>query len=116
MWIYRRERLWSYNDVGETSDIDRLLDEVGRAIDNIKNTAFEEELFFQIKKKKMGQFIRNFNYIEGMGYMFVSLFVKDVEIFDYMEVLESISYNDIHNQLPNIFHENSRTISIIEPI
>ncbi len=101
---------------GETSDIDRLLDEVGRAIDNIKNTAFEEELFFQIKKKKMGQFIRNFNYIEGMGYMFVSLFVKDVEIFDYMEVLESISYNDIHNQLPNIFHENSRTISIIEPI
>lgn len=100
---------------GETSDVDRVLDEIEKGIARIKSQKIDRELFLQAKKGKMGQFIRNFNYLEGLGHMFVSLFVKDVTLFDYMEVLDGITYGDVEDQLAQVFNEDLRTVSIIEP-
>ena len=100
---------------GETSDVDTLLELLREKIKDMDSHTFNEKLFLQVKKKKMGQFIRSFNYIEAIAYMFVSYFVKDAHLFDYMEALKAIQYGDIQEQLPNIFDETAMAISIIEP-
>ncbi|HHW70709.1 MAG TPA: insulinase family protein [Clostridiales bacterium] len=101
---------------GETSDVETLLKKIKEAIKNIDDNTFDEERFLQIKKKKIGQYIRSFNYIENIAYMFVNFFVKEANLFDYIEVVEDIKYTDIQDQIYNIFDEDVMVVSVIEPL
>ena len=88
-----------------------LLDEIEKR----KNTPWEEEYFIRIKKKNMGQFIRSFNYLEATGVRFISMVFKGIQLFDYIERIEQISYNDLIERLNSFYRAERSCLSLILP-
>ena len=63
----------------------------------------------------MGQFIRGFNYLEFTGVKFVSMIFKDIHLFDYLERIEKIRYEDILKQLDTMYSSERSCLSLILP-
>lgn len=113
---YTAERDYCYAMMtGETSNPDKVVDTIFDGIRSIREKPFERAYFERIKKKKLGEFIRNFNYIEVIGYIFSSLIFKDIMIFDYLQKLNDVSYDQVIDAFNNLFDINRSTVSIIKP-
>ncbi|NMA94797.1 MAG: insulinase family protein [Clostridiales bacterium] len=113
---YTGEKDYSYMVLsGETRDVDLLVDELQNGIEDIKRKGPDKDLFLQAKRGRIGRFIRYFDHIGGLGPLFVSLYIKESNLFDYIEVLDSITYEDVKIGLENAFVENRRVVSVVEP-
>jgi len=100
---------------GESPEPEKVVDILLEEIEKRKKSPWEEEHFIRIKRKNMGQFIRSFNYLESIGVRFVSMIFKDIQLFDYMERIEQIRYEDMLNQLESIYDPKRSCLSIILP-
>ncbi|NMA95084.1 MAG: insulinase family protein [Clostridiales bacterium] len=100
---------------GETANVDLLIERLQDGIDDIKKKGPDKDLFLQAKRGRIGRFIRYFDYVGGLGPLFVSLYIKESNLFDYIEVLDSITYEDVKAGLETAFDEKRRVVSIVEP-
>ncbi|KPU44047.1 putative zinc protease AlbF [Oxobacter pfennigii] len=71
--------------------------------------------FETIKKKLIGHFLASFNSNEFIGSNFISYKMKGINLFDYMDTVERIEYNDIENRFLNHITEDVKAMSIIYP-
>ncbi len=88
----------------------RLLAEIER----LKAEGLDEERFDIIKKSKYGQLIRSFNNVEVCASLMLNSHFTGVEAFDTVEVLASITFDDINSQLNTLFDSQKVAISIIK--
>lgn len=100
---------------GESPEPEKVADILLKEIDKRKKSPWEEENFIRIKRKNIGQFIRSFNYLEATGVRFVSMIFKDIQLFDYIERIEQIRYEDILKQLESIYDPKRSCLSLILP-
>ncbi|MGI6188906.1 MAG: insulinase family protein [Clostridiales bacterium] len=100
---------------GESPNPEKVVDMVYREIENIKNKPWDPEYFLRIKKKKIGEYIRNFNSLESVGVLFVSLFFRDIALFDYLKRLEQMSYDQLKTQFNSFFDDYASSLSLIMP-
>ena len=56
------------------------------------------------------------NSVEFIANNFVDLYFDDFLLIDYLEVLESIKYEDIIDRFKNHFNKDNVVLSIINPI
>ena len=115
-WGYTGEKDYGYAMLtGETSDTGKVIDVIFDEVNKIKNSPFEQDYFMRIKKKKIGEFVRIFNSLEVIGYLFVSLYQKDISIFDYMNKLDSIAYSQVIDAFNSVIDIDKSTVSVVEP-
>ncbi len=100
---------------GESPEPEKVADILLEEIEKRKKSPWEEEHFLRIKRKNMGQFIRGFNYLESTGVKFVSMIFKDIHLFDYLERIEKIRYEDILKQLDTMYSSERSCLSLILP-
>ena len=100
---------------GETKDPDQLYKEITESIyDNIKKGINIED-FERVKKKFMGEFISGFNSLEFIASNFVSYYHKNINIFDYLNVLEEITMEDVTKRLNSFFDFSRNATSVVMP-
>jgi predicted Zn-dependent peptidase len=76
-------------------------------------------LYFRIsniKKASLGSFIKSFNNIESIAHAFTSYIFNDIILFDYLNVINSISFDEINRSLKETFDTSTLAFSLIEPI
>ncbi len=90
----------------------RILDLLKKPIDTI----LLEESFQRIKKKSIGEFLMGCDSIDFLASNFVDLYFDDFILLDYLDVLESINYEDLIKRFKEHFKEENVVLSIINPL
>ncbi|MGB9679204.1 MAG: EF-P 5-aminopentanol modification-associated protein YfmH [Thermoanaerobacteraceae bacterium] len=80
-----------------------------------KPDILKEEDFYRIKKKYIGKFLRAFNSIEGIAQSFINYYMKDINLLQYVDVLNEITYQNVIDRYMEHFNENNNVISVINP-
>lgn len=99
---------------GESKDPIAVKNYINVSLNKIKYEDINTNDFERIKKVLIGSFISRFNSIESIGNSLSEYFLMKIDIFDYYEVLKSITVEDIKNQIKKIFIEENCVISIVD--
>lgn len=98
---------------GESTEPQRVRERINKEIEKMKNQGVEKEIFERIKKKHYGGFIMNFNDIDSLSNSLIGSYFNGDGLFDQLNVLESITLEDINNRL-NAFNIENSSMSIIK--
>ena len=98
---------------GESTEPEKVRERINKEIEKMKKQGIDKETFDRIKKKHYGGFIMNFNDIDSLANALIGGYFNGDGLYDQLEVLESITLEDINNRLNAINIENS-SMSIIK--
>lgn len=112
---YIGEKDYGYSLVaGESKEPMKVYDRIQKIISMDKK--IEENRYERIKKKFTGQYISSFDSIEHIGNNFISYKMKNINLFDYLEVLNEIKYEDIARRYKEHLLTDNMAISAIYPL
>lgn len=100
---------------GETPDPDKLYASLLAAIDEYRKKGIDAEDFRRQQRKTLGEFLRNFNSLEFIANNFLAYHFKDINFFDYLNLLLEITHKDVVAQMNELLDENYHACSIISP-
>ncbi|KXG78490.1 putative zinc protease AlbF [Fervidicola ferrireducens] len=100
---------------GETKDPEKLKDMLVTSIDEAKEGGLKEEDFERVRKKYLGDYIQGFNSLEFIANSFVSYYHRNVNIFDYPEVLKRITFEEAERRLREFFDFDRMAVSTVYP-
>ena len=88
-----------------------------RIIEGMEKTkdSLDEEIFARIKKKKMGNYVRNLNSPEFLSSIFISYFFYGINVFRYLDILEKTSFSNVLNRFDELIDPRFHSYSIIMP-
>ena len=90
---------------------DRIVELIKKPSDDILNI----ENFDRIKKKNLGSFLMGFDSVEFIANNFIDLYFDNFLLIDYLDVLETITFEDIITRFKEHFTEENLVLSIIRP-
>ena len=85
-------------------------------LDELDKTELNREDFNRAKKVCWGDYIRSFNDIEGYAHTFLTECFVDVDYFDYANVFETVTFEDVKSRFKNHFIRQRAALSVINPI
>ena len=88
-------------------DVDRYIKSVKEVISHCEDYLLGEEIFKNNKKVLLNQFISEFNNLLDLALEVASLLADDNDFFDTIDVIKSITYQDIINYAKKISNDNS---------
>lgn len=100
---------------GETKDPEKLKERLIASINEAKEKGLKEEDFERVRKKFLGNYIQGFNSLEFIASAFVSYHHRDINIFDYPEVLKNISFDEAEKRLHQFFDLDRMAVSTVYP-
>lgn len=100
---------------GETKDPEKLKDMLVTSIDEAKEGGLKEEDFERVRKKYLGDYIQGFNSLEFIANSFVSYYHRNINIFDYPEVLKRITLEEAERRLREFFDFDRMAVSTVYP-
>lgn len=99
---------------GQSKDPFKVRDIILNAIENLQ--FLKEEDFERIKKKYIGKFLRTFNSVDSIAYSFINFYMKEINLLNYLDVLYSISFEDVRERFQNHLREENSVLSIVNPL
>lgn len=104
-----------FNISGESREVDKVIEKIKNAITNMKNNGIDEETFLRIKKRLLGDYIRQFNSVDKIAHMFMANIFRGVDIFEYVNAYEDIEISDIEEVMNKYFDFEKEAVSIVKP-
>ncbi len=100
---------------GETGNPEALFQKILQGIKEVQKKGIVLK-DFEVKQKKMaGEFLRSFNSLEFVANNYLASYFQEINMFDYLKVLKSISKEEIEERLQKLFTPENYAVSIIEP-
>ncbi|WP_069650151.1 EF-P 5-aminopentanol modification-associated protein YfmH [Caloranaerobacter ferrireducens] len=100
---------------GESVKPKEVLEIILKHLEKIKINGLNENDYTRIRKKFLGYHIMDFDSIEFIANSFTSYYFKNTSLFKYMDILASISLEDLQKRLDKHFREDNFVISIVNP-
>ena len=72
-----------FNISGESREPDTVIGKIKDAINKLKADGIDEVVFERIKKRLLGDYIRQFNSVDKIAHMFMANIFRGVDIFEY---------------------------------
>ena len=108
-------RTFGYTGIsGETREPLQLKDAISKEIDRIKEVGLNQSDFERIRKKMIGRHLSSFNSTKYIANTFVNYYMKGIELFDYLEILEKIDFNEAEDRFFEHFDLQYSTVSIVK--
>ncbi|HZH61187.1 MAG TPA: pitrilysin family protein, partial [Metabacillus sp.] len=100
---------------GDTEDPDRLAEKIKQMLFSAKNNGVDFSTFEATKKKKIGSFLRAINSPEYIANQFTRYAFNEMNLFDVVPTLESISKEEIINVLNEAVEEDLFSVCQVVP-
>ena len=100
---------------GTSKNPKKVEEELNRTIKNLKNNGIEEQEFERSKRKLYGDYVTEYNNVGDIARMFLSDAMKGIFSFDYIEKYETVTREYVEEILKNIFKQENKILSIVEP-
>lgn len=108
-------RTFGYTGISaETKEPDQLILAIQQEIQRVKDEGLSESGFERIRKKMIGRHLTSFNSTQYIANTFVSYYMKGIELFDYLETLEKITFKEIQDRFFSHFDLQYSTVSIVK--
>ncbi|MCX7749693.1 MAG: insulinase family protein [Clostridia bacterium] len=100
---------------GESENPPKVRDRILEEIEKLKKQGLSKESYERIKKAMNGRFIKRLNSVERISHMFITVYFKDVNIFDYFDVYDKITFDYINEVFRDHFNRDQMVLSVIKP-
>ena len=90
----------------------KIKDFINRPADEI----LKEEDFTRIKRKNLGSFLMGLNSIEFIANNFVDLYFDDFNLLDYLNLIETIGFDELKERFTDHLTTENLVLSIINPL
>ena len=100
---------------GQSKNPDRIMKEILKEIEILKENGINQENFNRIKNMLYGTTIKEFNNVQDIARMFTADYFKGINSFDYLENYTNITIEYTKQVLEEVFREENIVISIMEP-
>lgn len=101
---------------GESRDPKQVYDIILADIERLRREGLCEGDYNRIKKVVWGDYIRSYNDVESYAHTFLSLSFMDVDYFDYYDVYESVTFEDVCRRFESHFKKEYSALSVAKPI
>lgn len=114
---YTQEQGFGFAMVGgDTNDPDRLAETLQKMLlDAREKGTISQETLDRTKKKKIGAFLRAVNSPEYIANQFTRYAFNEMDLFDVVPTLESITLEDVENAAGNLISEERFTVCQVVP-
>ena len=124
-WFYSLNDTFSYENLmdehycaylmgGEADDVDKTVEILIKELKKKKEEGFSPEEFELTKKSSWGGQIRAYNSLEAVANSFCANFFLGIDMFDFIDVFESITLKDVNLRLKKMFTDNY-SVSVVTP-
>ena len=100
---------------GESADPNKVKQKVADKIIALKNNGLDKASYERIKKALNGRFIKQLNSVERISHTFISVYFKEVNMFDYFDVYDKITFEYINEVFKEHFNLDNLALSVIKP-
>ncbi len=101
---------------GKTKDPNLLHQRILEGIESIKKEGLGQDSFERQRRKMQGEFLKSFNALEFIANNFLAYRFRGIDFFEIVDVLETITFEDIENRLHEHLTEEMHASSIIYPV
>lgn len=116
-WGYVSETGYGHTVIGgETSDPDKLVERLIKGIKQKQKEGISREQFERYRRKMTGGFLKSFNSLEFIANNFLAYRFRGVNLFEYLDVLSSITLEEANNRLTEHFADDNLARSVIYPV
>lgn len=84
-------------------------------IEQLKQQGLDDEEFERARRKLYGDYVIEYNSVANIARMFLADTMKKVQSFDYIEEFETVTKEYTQNILNEMFKNENKVLSIIEP-
>jgi predicted Zn-dependent peptidase len=99
---------------GESYEYEKVREYINEELERVIRDGVNEVDFERIKKKHYGNFIMNFNDIDSISNSLIGAYFNGDGLFEQLEVLESITADDVNNRLRNAINIENSSMSVIK--
>lgn len=101
---------------GESKNPQKLYDDLKEEIREYKRNGFTQEQFLRAKRSIYGRYVRSFNNVESVASSLISAHFSGVDVYDPIETVAALTYEQVKECLEHSFDEEYSAISIIAPL
>jgi len=100
---------------GESQDPFKVKDYISGKIEELHKTGLDRESYERIRKAVKGRFLRRFNSVENISHLFISVYFRGVNVFDYLDVYDKMNFEYINEIFSKHFNLNNLALSVVKP-
>lgn len=108
-------RTFGHTIIGGESDQPQVIKQcISDEIDRVKEQGLRKKDFDRIQKKMVGRYLSSFNSTQYIANSFVSYYMKGIQLFDYLEILENITVEDVNSRFREHFNMEYAVLSVVK--
>jgi len=100
---------------GESKNPEQAYEMITKYLSNYDNDVISGEIVERSKRKMIGRFLNAYNSIEYIGKSYVGYLSRGLDLFDYLEVLQSLNQGDFVQRFKELFRDDNNVLSIVKP-
>lgn len=101
---------------GESPDPMKVREKIAGSINELQKKGLDKDTYERVKRALNGRFIRQLNSVERISHMFISVYFKDVNLFDYLDVYDKISFEYAKEKFGEHFNLDNLALSVVKPV
>ena len=101
---------------GESNDPEKVREVILKDLEVIRKNGVSIDDFDRTKKAFYGKYIRQFDSISSVSHSFMSNCFNNIGIFDFLDVIDEITIDDVNNRIREHFVADFSVLSVIEPV
>lgn len=101
---------------GESPDPDTVYEKFIEYIESKKQTGLDRAAFERCKRVELAEFIKMFDSTEEIANELIYLAFAGIDIFDYAEIINSITFEHLSEVFDSLYHKEYYALSVILPI
>jgi len=98
---------------GESKDIDALYALIVEELKEMLAKGIDEDDFKRMKRKLVGRMLISFNALQALASNYTYHIMKGTDLFDYVNWLQELTYNDVMTALKVFYDVENHSISVI---
>ncbi|AOT72954.1 zinc protease [Geosporobacter ferrireducens] len=111
---YTGEKDYGHSMIGgESKNPDQVYQRVLTHIKELEEKGLNKNDFERIKRKYIGEHLRSYNSIEFIATTFVAYHFRDIYIFDYMDTIKQITFEELQRRFAEHFQPERSVLSVI---
>ena len=100
---------------GQSEKYREVIEKIRNEIEDTKKNGISEDVFERTKKKLYGEYVKGYNDAGSIANRFLQNYFRQVNPLDYFEEFKSLEKEYVLQVLKDVFKEDKKVISIIEP-
>jgi predicted Zn-dependent peptidase len=100
---------------GESNDPDAVLAEVYKFLEKTAQNGLSREEFEHCRRIEFAEYIKGFDSTEEIADNLVAYLFDDADLFGYVDVIKSITFEEVELLFQSFFHPERFTLSVVRP-